>query len=160
MPNSDPQRLVFDLRRLVPQSTTAHVSRRIGATCTALILGLALTTGCGWWLRITEVSGTVKVDGTPAGGVQLVFDPLDKSRPRALARTGPDGRFQLGRQGPGNKSGAAAGKYIVRVMSDTDGGEGFAIPPEYNVRSTLEFEVVPGTANVFDIDVESKADSR
>lgn len=45
-------------------------------------------------------------------------------------------------------------------MSDTDGGEGFAIPPEYNVRSTLEFEVVPGTANVFDIDVESKADSR
>ena len=126
---------------------------------TVIALGFALLVplgGCGWWLRITEVSGSVKVDGKPAGGVQLVFDPLDKSRPRAMARTAADGSFQLGRQGPGDKSGAAAGTYIVRVMSDNDGGEGFRIPPEYNVRSTLEFDVVPGRANVFEIDVTTK----
>lgn len=114
-----------------------------------------LLAGCGWWLRITEVSGTVKVDGKPAAGIQLVFDPVDPSRPRALARTASDGSFRLGRQGPGDKSGAAAGKYVVRVMSDNDGGEGFRIPPEYNVRSTLEFDVVPGRANVFEIEVDT-----
>jgi len=126
---------------------------------TAVALGLALVVplgGCSWWLRITEVSGSVKVDGQPAGGVQLVFDPLDTSRPRALARTAADGSFQLGRQGPGDRSGAAAGTYIVRVTSDNDGGDGFRIPPEYNVRSTLEFDVVPGQANVFEIDVTTK----
>lgn len=128
-------------------------SRAVVAVVLALLVPLG---GCGWWLRITEVSGSVKVDGKPAGGVQLVFDPLDKSRPRALARTAADGSFQLGRQGPGDKSGAAAGTYIVRVMSDNDGGEGLRIPPEYNVRSSLEFTVVPGRANVFEIDVTTK----
>ena len=75
---------------------------------------------------------------------------------RRRDRTAADGSFQLGRQGPGDKSGAAAGTYIVRVMSDNDGGEGFRIPPDYNVHSTLEFTVVPGRANVFEIDVTTK----
>ena len=72
-----------------------------------------------------------------------------------MARTDSDGRFRLGRQGPGDRSGAAAGKYIVRVMSDSDGEEGVVIPPQYNVRSTLEFEVVPGKENIFEIDIET-----
>jgi hypothetical protein len=117
---------------------------------------LLAATGCSWWLRITEVAGSVTVDGKPAAGVQLVFDPLDRSRPRAFATTDAAGRFRLGRQGPGDKSGAAAGRYVVRVMSDNDGGDGIVIPPAYNVRSTLEFEVVPGQANVFEIDVSTK----
>jgi hypothetical protein len=111
--------------------------------------------GCDWWLRITAVSGRVTVDGKPTGGVQLVFEPVDRSRPRALARTGSDGTFSLGRQGPGDRDGAAAGEYVVRLMSDTDGGEGIRIPPRYNVRSELKFTVVPGRANVFDIDIST-----
>jgi hypothetical protein len=63
------------------------------------------------------------------------------------------------RQGHGDKSRAEPGKYIVRVMSDNDGGEGFRIPVEYNVRSTLEFDVVPGRPNVFDIEVETRSES-
>ena len=140
-------------------SLKGGVVRQTTLPFVVLIVVLVFTAGCGWWLRITEVSGTVTVDGQPAAGVQLVFDPLDKSRPRALARTGPDGSFHLGRQGPGDKSGAAAGKYLVRVMSDNDGGEGFTIPARYNVQSTLEFEVMPGQANVFEIDVDSKIPS-
>lgn len=111
--------------------------------------------GCDWWLRITDVSGRVTVDGKPTGGVQLVFEPVDRSRPRALARTRSDGTFSLGRQGPGDRDGAAAGEYVVRLMSDTDGGEGIRIPPRYNVRSELTFTVVPGRANVFDIDIST-----
>jgi hypothetical protein len=117
---------------------------------------LLAATGCNWWLGITEVVGHLKVDGMPTAGVQLVFDPLDRSRPRAFATTDAEGKFRLSRQGPGDKSGAAAGRYVVRVMSDTDGGDGIAIPPAYNVESTLEFEVVPGRTNSFEINVSAK----
>ncbi len=121
-----------------------------------LVLLVACVGGCDWWLRITHVSGTVRIDGKPAGGVQLVFEPVDRSRPRAMARTRSDGRFELGRQGPGDRDGAAAGEYVVRVMSDSDGGEGVSIPARYNVQSDLRFTVVPGRANVFDLDVTTK----
>lgn len=121
-------------------------------------LCLASATGCNWWLRITEVTGTVKVDGKPASGVQLVFDPLAKDRPRAFASTNKDGFYKLGRQGPGANSGAAAGKYRVQVMSDTEREDPVVIPPEFNVKSTLEFEVVPGKANVFDINIPGKSE--
>jgi len=123
------------------------------AICAAC-LGL---TGCGdWWLRITEVSGTIRVDGKPAGGVQVVFQPLDPSRPRAIAQTDKDGVYRLGRQGPGNRQGAAAGAYKVQLLTDTDGPAPVLIPPEYNTRTTLEFKVVPGKTNVFDVDVTTK----
>lgn len=121
----------------------------------AILLGVALTGGCDWWLRITEVSGTVLVDGKPAEGIQLVFQPLATNRPRAFAQTRKDGAYRLGRQGPGDKIGAAAGVYRVQVLSDSESPNPVAIPPEYNVNTTLEFEVVPGKKNVFDIDVKT-----
>lgn len=126
---------------------------------TAALCVLMACCGCDWWLRITEVSGTVTLDGRPARGVQLVFEPLDRSRPRAFARTKNDGSFHLGRQGPGDRDGAAAGKYRVKLLSDREGegedGTALAIPPEYNTQTTLEFEVVPGRANIFDIDIKT-----
>ena len=113
--------------------------------------------GCGdWWLRITEVSGTVRIDGKPAGGVQVVFQPVDASRPRAIAQTDKDGRYRLGRQGPGNRQGAASGAYRVQLFTDTDGPNPVLIPAEFNTNSTLEFEVIPGRANVFDVDVQAR----
>jgi hypothetical protein len=127
---------------------------RLVAVLAIVVLGGAA--GCDWWLRITHVSGTVRVDGKPAGGLQVVFEPVDRSRPRAMARTRADGSFGLGRQGPGDRDGAAAGDYVVKVMSDSDGGEGLAIPARYNVRSDLRFTVVPGRTNVFDVDISTK----
>lgn len=117
---------------------------------------LATMTGCNWWLRITEVTGTVRIDDKPASGVQVVFEPLGPNLPRSIAITNRDGGYRLGRQGPGKKSGAAAGRYRVEVMSDTEREDPVLIPPEFNVKSTLEFEVVPGKTNTFDIDISSK----
>ena len=129
-------------------------SLRLGLVVGAVCLGLA---GCGdWWLRITEVSGTIRIDGKPASGVQVVFQPLDPSRPRAIAQTDKDGVYRLGRQGPGNRQGAAAGAYKVQLLTDTDGPAPVLIPAEYNTRTTLEFKVVPGQKNVFDVDVTTK----
>lgn len=131
------------------------------ATCRRHLLALVTlpvaALGCGdWWLRITEVSGTVRIDGKPARGVQVVFQPLDASRPRAIAQTDKEGRYRLGRQGPGNRQGAASGAYRVQLLTDTDGPNPVLIPTEYNVNSTLEFTVIPGQANVFDVDVQTK----
>jgi hypothetical protein len=132
------------------------IHRRSAAFLMA-IGAFAFAGGCGdWWLRITKVSGTIRVDGKPAKGVQVVFQPLDASRPRALAQTNKDGVFTLGRQGPGNRQGAASGKYKVQLLTDTDGADPILIPPQYNTKSTLEFEVIPGKDNVFDVDVKTK----
>lgn len=123
----------------------------------ALALPVLVASGCGdWWLRITEVSGTVRVDGKPTGGVQVVFQPLDASRPRAIAQTNKEGRYRLGRQGPGNRQGAASGRYRVQLFSDSEGPNPVVIPAEYGTNSALEFAVVPGQANVFDVDVQTK----
>lgn len=119
------------------------------------MLGAALMVGCDWWLRITEVSGTVRVDGRPAEGLQVVFQPIAKDRPRAFAQTGKDGTYCLGRQGPGNTSGAASGAYRIQVLSDSESPNPIAIPPEYNANSSLEFTVIPGKKNTFDIDVKT-----
>jgi hypothetical protein len=122
----------------------------------AMLFCTTMTAGCDWWLRITEVSGTVLVDGKPAEGIQLVFQPAAKNRPRAFAQTRKDGTFTLGRQGPGDKSGAASGRYRVQVLSDSESPNPIVIPPQYNVDTSLEFEVVPGKKNVFDIDVKTR----
>ncbi|MFM7205282.1 MAG: hypothetical protein ACKO4T_01235 [Planctomycetaceae bacterium] len=133
---------------------TKPLTRRLHAT---LIVAAILAAGCGdWWLRITEVSGTIRIDGKPAHGVRVVFQPFDASRPRALAQTDTNGVYRLGRQGPGNRQGAAAGRYKVQLLTDTDSPNAVAIAPEYNVRTTLEFDVVPGRANVFDVEVKTK----
>jgi len=125
--------------------------------CFVALVVTCVLSGCGdWWLRITEVSGTIRIDGKPARGVQVVFQPLDASRPRAIAQTDKNGGYRLGRQGPGNRQGAASGRYRVQLFTDTDGPNPVLIPAEYNVKSSLEFEVVPGKANVFDVDVVTK----
>ena len=133
---------------------TSHL-RTVGLRYGGSFLLVAVC-GCGWWLRITEVSGTVRVDGQPAKGVRLVFEPVNKSIPRAMALTDKDGRYRLGRQGSADKMGAAAGKYDVRVMSDSEVENSVAIPAEYSTKSMLQFDVIPGKANVFDIDVKTK----
>ena len=107
-------------------------------------------------MRITEVSGAVRIDGVPAKGVRLVFEPVDRSIPRAMALTGDDGRYRLGRQGSADKVGAAGGKYVIRVMSDSESANAVAIPAEYNTKSSLQVDVIPGKANVFDVDVKTK----
>lgn len=110
--------------------------------------------GCG--LRITEVSGTVRIDGKPAKGLQVVFQPEQEGLPRALAATDAQGVYRLGRQGPGKPSGAAAGKYVVRVNADSDDPQAPQIPERYGAKSELRFDVKPGMPNTFDIDISTK----
>lgn len=128
-----------------------HSASFVVLTCMAVLF-----CGCDWWLGITQVTGTVTVDGRPVGGAQVVFEPLTPGRPRAVAVTGRDGGYHLSRQGPGARGGAAAGRYRVKILTDTEGSNAPPIPAAYNSRSALEFDVLPGKPNVFDVDVKTK----
>lgn len=128
---------------------------RIARACRWAACVLAVTAaGCG--LRITEVSGTVRIDGKPAKGLQVVFQPEKPQLPRALAATDAQGVYRLGRQGPGKPSGAAAGRYVVRVNADSDDPNAPQIPERFGSKSELTFEVKPGMPNTFDIDITTK----
>lgn len=123
---------------------------------TAAVCIMTFTIGCNWWLQTADVTGTVRIDGKPARRVQVVFEPLDTSKPRARATTDSDGLFRLSRLGPGNKPGAAVGRYRVKVLPNEENTNAAVIPSEYGSASTIEFDVVAGKPNVFDIDIHTK----
>ena len=129
---------------------------RIAAVAMAIML--PCLAGCGeWWLGITDVTGKVIVDGKPAKSVMVIFQPEVKELPRAIGTTDGDGVYRLARVGLGSKIGAAAGKYVVKMRSDSDDGKGASIPARYaGDESGLAFEVVSGRPNVFDIDISTK----
>ena len=129
---------------------------RIAAFAMAIVL--PCLAGCGeWWLGITDVTGKVIVDGKPAKSVMVIFQPEMKELPRAIGTTDADGVYRLARVGLGRKMGAAAGKYVVKVRSDSEDGKGVQIPSEYaGDSSPLSFEVISGKQNVFDIDITNK----
>ena len=105
--------------------------------------------------RIADVSGTVRVDGKPAKGLIVVFDPGTNDAPRGIATTGGDGGYTIRRLGPGAKSGVPVGTYAVKVMSDADNPASPKVPTSYSSGKSLSFEV-KGSGNVFDIDISTK----
>lgn len=126
--------------------------RRWGGAAT---IAIVLAIGCS--SRIEPVSGLVTLNGKPQGGLKLMFEPKSSKGKRAMALTSPDGRFSLYRQGMGSRAGAIVGDYVVRVYAgDSDDPDaGPVIPDRYSRSSTLEFQVKPGQANSFEINLES-----
>ncbi len=119
------------------------------------VAALIVAVGCS--PRIESVSGVVSLNGKPQGGIKLLFEPKSAKGKRAMAVSGPDGRFALHRQGMGNRAGAIVGDYIVRAYAaDVDDPDAApVIPDRYASSSTLEFQVKPGQANSFEINLES-----
>ncbi len=122
------------------------------APVASVLAACLLLTGCQ---RIANVSGTVRVDGKPAKGLIVVFDPGVTDAPRGVATTGADGGYTVRRLGPGAKSGVPIGSYAVKVMADADNPASPKVPTSYASGSALSFEV-KGGGNVFDIDISTK----
>jgi hypothetical protein len=118
----------------------------------SVLAACLLLAGCQ---RIADVSGTVRVDGKPAKGLIVVFDPGVTDAPRGVATTGADGGYTIRRLGPGAKSGVPIGSYAVKVMADADNPASPKVPTSYASGSALSFEV-KGDGNVFDIDISNK----
>lgn len=123
-----------------------------GPTAVAATFVVALLVGCQ---RIEDVKGRVTLDGRPAKGLFVMFEPVVKDQPRGVSTTDDEGGYMLRRLGPGNKTGVPTGAYMVRLMPDVDNPAAAAIPQKYFRSSELRYEVVGGKPNVYDIKITS-----
>lgn len=110
---------------------------------------VGLCGGCGSEFNLGQVSGTVTLDGAPAGGLQILFEPQDMAKPSSMGFTQADGKYQL-RCSSGD-DGAVLGQHTVRVTPverDEPAGPPIAIPAKYNSRSELVREVKAGSNTI------------
>ena len=123
-----------------------------------LLFVLMLAAGCGGQ-RVVPVSGRVTLDGKPAAGVHVGFQPVaaaGNNNPGggSYAITDEDGRFTL-RMVEGGQSGAVVGKHRVEITTRVEAENATdsrpkssppkaVIPPRYNRNSELTFEVPAG----------------
>lgn len=134
-----------------------------------VLLGVA---GCGGGTDFTPtlapVTGTITVDGAPAEGLTVTFEPQidnaanskDKSivGKSSVGTTDAAGKYELSYTGGGK--GAIVGKHLVRVASvESQGADAppakFKIPATYNEQSGRVQEVKEGP-NTFDLDIQTK----
>lgn len=122
---------------------------------------LVVPNGCGK-APLHEVGGTVRLDGKPLADTLVSSISEDAERRFFLDRTDAQGRSCL--QLDADRSGAAAGRYVIRVSTaqEPDGageaGGGASpelVPARYNVASQLRADVVAGR-NDIPIELRSK----
>jgi hypothetical protein len=123
--------------------------------CMSALLGAVF--GCQKTGKFGEVTGTVRVDGVPAAGVQVSFEPQTADPrvvlPAAYGMTKEDGTYRLLRRG--KESGASIGLNHVRMVPvEREGGKNAVIHPRYQANNALWADVKPGT-NVIDFDLLS-----
>lgn len=149
------------------QKATARVAR-----LSLLVAGLALAiVGCGSEPPNPDgretVTGSITLNGSPlVGTAGIRFEPVDGGNGGGSAQL-TEGSFVAS-----GYDGLMPGKYIVRIVAvanfDKTTGEladntvAFGnevsvqvVPPEFNEKSTIEFEVVEGGDNVFNYDIKT-----
>ncbi|MCC9604684.1 carboxypeptidase-like regulatory domain-containing protein [Blastopirellula sp. JC732] len=127
----------------------------------ALAIMTAAFVGCGNDLPpVGEVYGTVKLNGEPVEGCQVMFEPIAGGR-SSSAMTDADGRYTL--RYNGDADGALLGKHKVRLITArgtrrddngriVDPGVKEKLPKEYNSETTQVVEVTSGD-NPIDFEV-------
>ncbi|MBO0697848.1 MAG: hypothetical protein J2P46_05615 [Zavarzinella sp.] len=136
---------------------------------------LAAAVGCSGGPRIVPVSGVVKLDGQPYGNAVVSFQPIGgESNPEpgrgSSAYTDENGRFEL--QTDNARKGAVVGKHRVRIMTRGNDVVGQSpegspdesplnrpvdpIPPEWNARSNVDFDVPPGGTDQANFDIKTR----
>lgn len=118
------------------------ISKRFIGSWLAAFAILALA-GCGGD-GLTDVTGTVTIDGAPLAEGDIVMEADDKnSAPQGAPIA--HGQFKI-RIGPGKKIvriNASEGDGVVDPLMKTEGRRSI-IPPEFNTASTLTAEIKTG----------------
>ncbi len=135
------------------------------------VVGLLALFACGCGsdpYSVASVSGQVLVDGEPANGARVSFEPIGNEDspnpgPGSFGRTDEEGRYTL--KIIGEDDGAVVGKHRVRIsmfeVKETPDGEmqdvsKEALPARYNANTELEFEVPADGTEEADFKLESK----
>ena len=117
---------------------------------------LVMLPGCQKGSALGEVTGRVTIDGQPAPGLLVHFEPQDgvaKGLPATYGATDDQGSYRAKRMN--GQTGAAPGLNHVRITAiERDGNQQAKIHARYAQDYTLWFEVAPGQ-NTFDIELRS-----
>lgn len=120
------------------------------------VLILAVLPGCRPGPPVGEVTGRVTIDGRPAPGLLVHFEPqegLAKGLPATYGATDDQGSYQAKRMN--GQTGAGVGLNHVRITAiEREGNQQAKIHARYAQDYTLWFEVAPGQ-NTFDIELRS-----
>lgn len=104
---------------MISTRCTQTIWRR-GLLRPALLLGLAVSIGCGdAGYRVAPVSGVVRLNGNPVAGARINTQPKSSGDngdpgPGSFAVTDEEGRYQLELVNPA-KPGAVVGEHVVRI---------------------------------------------
>lgn len=146
------------LRTLVVASLSRLAFRRLAAFAAGLLICLLAAAGCSSSAeRFADVTGTVTIEGKPAAGVLVTFEP-QMPDPRkvpvcSFGTTNADGQFRLMRRA--NLSGAVLGQHHVRITPvEQEGGKLTAVHPRYQANNALWAEVADGP-NVIDFELRT-----
>lgn len=141
-----------------------HATRTI--TCLFLLLPATLP-GCGRTsTNQGDVLGTVTLDGKPVERGTIAFLPIEDTKGAATAGPIESGRYEIvGPHGPAvgwNRVEIHAPHKTDRMIPYGFGGSGKmieeeteAVPPQFNIDSTLKIEITPGD-NRCDFEVSAK----
>lgn len=117
---------------------------------------LVMLPGCQKGSALGEVTGRVTIDGQPAPGLLVHFEPQEgvaKGLPATYGATDDQGSYRAKRMN--GQTGAALGLNHVRITAiERDGNQQAKIHARYAQDYTLWFEVAPGQ-NTFDIELRS-----
>jgi hypothetical protein len=132
-----------------------------------LLCSVCLAAGCGGGRELGTVSGRITLDGKPLPDARVNFQPVgDMKNPGigSFGKTNANGEYSLTLIDE-SATGAVVGKHRVMIKAVTGGAGdptddkrragGDLVPPEYNIKSTLTFDVKPGH-NTADWKVETK----
>jgi hypothetical protein len=131
------------------------------ALLTPLPFLLICLAGCSDNLHVRPVEGTVRLDGQPLAGAEVIFRP-ENGRP-SLGVTDAQGRYIL--RYSADQLGALVGKHKVSISTSGEAAETGAedapaaqkvekLPARYNSQSTLEVTVDASGAEI-DFDLSS-----
>jgi hypothetical protein len=127
--------------------------------------------GCGGGPKLVAVSGRVTLDGHPAAGVHVGFQPVAAAGEKypgggSYAITDSDGRFTL-KLVENDRTGAIVGKHRVEIASRQQADDATdsiqksvrpkaVVPPKYNRESQLTFDVPGDGTTDANFDLTSK----
>ncbi|WP_146584519.1 carboxypeptidase-like regulatory domain-containing protein [Posidoniimonas polymericola] len=112
-------------------------------------------------LKMSQVTGTVTLDGQPVSGARVEFVEAEKQPPRVCAgETDESGEYTIFRDR--NVPGCLPGEMLVKITGesgvddDSSGGDPLRIPAKYNRKTELRRTVEQNSRHTFDFALESK----
>jgi hypothetical protein len=124
-----------------------------------VLMATLLAVGCSRCPILGQVTGTVRVNGSPLAGAYVVFTPVSRPGSYVSGYTNEDGVYQL--RFSTKRPGAPVGIHRVSIRADqgnnlahSNGKPAIRLPAKYNDETALEREVFEGdNLHDFDLDV-------